>query len=213
MYRLDAKPGVIGILMRHARTEGNDPKNPTVRGWKDSPLTSEGKIQAQLTANKLKSYEPKHIYHSDFMRDTQTAEILAAILNIPLETDFNSRTWDVGTYSGKPEDDVNPPIMEIYKHPWMTPPGSTESFNEFAGRFCEFMERKLRYAAMVEPARPVVIVTHGRCVAIAQSHFEGLNAWECSMPMPAQYATVTVELDGHLTMEFIGPREAVIADV
>lgn len=213
MYRLNTEPGCIVILMRHAATALNDPKHPVVRGWKDQELAPEGCMQAQLTANKLRAYNPKCVYSSDFMRDTQTGQIVASILNIPLEADFDSRTWDVGVYSGMPESEANPPIIEIYKHPWMTPPGSTESFNDFSGRFIAFLERKLKYAAAVDTARPVVIVTHGRCVAIAQAHLQGLNAWECLMPMPAGFATITVNVDRTLQMDFITPTEPVIADV
>lgn len=199
--------------MRHGRTALNDPKNPVVRGWRDEQLSPEGKLDVQLAANRLKQYDPKYIYHSDFMRDTQTAEIVASILNIPIETDFDSRTWDVGNYSGQPEGEANPPIIELYKRPWERPPGSSESFNDFSRRFVSFMERKLNYAASSDAMRPMLIVTHGRCVAVAQSHFTGENTWKCSMPLPAGYAVISVATDGAVRFEFAGKYEPVIEDV
>jgi broad specificity phosphatase PhoE len=210
-YLLNAKPGVLAILLRHASTADNGGAK-VVRGWKDQELTPNGRIEAQLVADKLAQYKPAKVFHSDFMRDSETAFIVAKKLNLPTEADFNLRTWDVGDYSGKPEEEVNPAIMRLYRQPWERPPGSTESFNEFSARFLNYLEDRLRDAATVETYRPPVIVSHGRNCALAQSHIEFLLPWEARMPMPAQFMLVKVNQDRTLAIEFVGKSELVIQD-
>ena len=211
MYRMNAKPGVLAILMRHGKTELNDPRKPKVRGWADIPLSNEGKIEAQMTANRLRFFKPKQVYHSDFMRDSQTAHEVARVLNIPAEADFDARTWDVGNYSGKLEAEANPPLIELYKRSWETPPGSSESFNEFAARWIRFLENKLDYSANV--ARPVVIVTHGRNLALTHAHIDGLHPLDGMMPLPAGTSIIRVEDNGQVSIDVQDPKEPVIQDV
>ena len=211
MYYSQAKPGVIALLMRHGKTALNDPGKPKVRGWKDIELSDEGKRDAQMTANRIRFYNPKQIYHSDFMRDSQTAHEVARILNIPAEADFDARTWDVGTYSGKSEDEANPALIEMYKRAWVTPHGSSESFNDFSRRWLSFLENKLDFSASV--SRPSLIVTHGRNIALSHAHFAGVNPWEALMPLPAGIAVIRIEPDKRLTIDVEEPREPVIADI
>jgi len=212
-YCLNTAPGVMAILVRHGSTNLNDPRNPIVRGWEDIGLSPQGVIEAQLAAHKLRRYNPQYVYHSDFMRDSETAHIIAGCLNLPAEADFDARTWDVGSYSGQPEAMVEPAILQLYKRPWEMPPGSSESFNDFARRFIDFMEAKLELAAQVAAMRPVIIVTHGRCIALAQAHIEGKVPWECDMPMPAGFAVISVENDKALNIDIMGRRESVVDDV
>lgn len=211
MYRMNAKPGVLAILMRHGKTALNDPSKPKVRGWADVPLSAEGKIAAQMTANKIRFYNPKYVYHSDFMRDEQTAHEVARVLNLPTEADFDARTWDVGIYSGKTEDVANPPLIELYRRAWEAPPGSSESFNEFSARWIRFLENKLDFAANV--ARPIIIVTHGRNTALTDSHINGKMPLDGYMPFPAGIGVIRVEDDGLLTYNYPEETEPVIQDV
>jgi broad specificity phosphatase PhoE len=210
-YFANAKPGVLAILMRHGSTADNGGAK-VVRGWKDQELTPAGRIEAQLTADKLAKYKPAKVFHSDFMRDSETAHIVAAKLNLPTEADFNLRTWDVGDYSGQPESEVNPAILRLYRTPWAMPPGSTESFNDFSRRFINYFEDRLRDAANIETYRPPVIVSHGRNIAQAHSHIDFLLPWEARMPMPAQFALINVNPDRTIGIEFIGESEPVIED-
>lgn len=212
-YYFDTEPGILALLIRHASTEDNDPNNPRVRGWADIPLAPNGEIEAQLAGEKLKQYGIKQLYHSDFMRDSQTAHIIANKLNIQAEADFNARTWDTGSFSGQTEEDVNPAIIEIYKNPWKAAPGGGESFNGFLERWYAFLDAKLSEAANVPSSRPLGIVTHGRNIASAQSYIEFIPPLKCEMPCPAGFAIISVALDRSLHLEVMPPKELVIQDV
>lgn len=60
---------------------------------------------------------------------------------------------------------------------------------------------------------PIVIVTHGRNIALAHAHFSGIATWEAQMPLPAGMATLSVNKDRSIAMEILPPTESVIADV
>lgn len=199
------------ILVRHGATALNNGAK-MVRGWKDVPLHYTGKIDAEIAAKKLAKYGPGYIFHSDFMRDSETAHIIAKRLNLPVEADYDLRTWDVGQFSGKPEAQVNPAILELYKQPWSKPPGSSESFNDFASRFTGAMDKYLSLAAEESAFRPIVLVCHGRNIALAHSHLSGALPWDALMPLAGGEAIIAIGKDGMLGLEFLSPTESVIKD-
>jgi len=171
-------------------------------------------MDVQLTAQKLAKYDPQWIESSDFMRDTETALLVATQLNISDKaTRWEARTWDTGLFSGQPESEVNPKILEIYKNPWESAPGGSESMNEFFARWQSYLDSKMDLAANVDTMRPGIIVTHGRNLAATDTYLNGGNAWEAYMSKPAGYACVVVGETGYLGLEFVGAKEPVASDV
>ena len=185
-----------------------------IRGWKDDPLDKEGRFEAQIFAYKLKPYNPKTIYHSDFMRDTETAHIYAEKLGITdLNPDYDIRTWDTGDLSGKPEEEAEPIIADIYDNPWKTAPGGRESLNAFASRWWNLLEEILHMAGKLDEYRPPLIVTHGRNVATAYSYINGLTMKEGKMPEAGGFAVISVEPDTSLNIEIKGTAENILRDI
>src|SRR5260370_23737242 len=210
---VDAEPGVIVILARHGATEANEAKVPLVRGWEDFSLDDHGKLEAQLLGYRLKKYDPRKIIHSDFLRDTETANIIANIIPTnDIEVDNNLRTWDVGRFSGQSLKQANPAIEQIYKNPWTKPPGSDESFNDFSTRFIGCLERYLSLGS-IEAYRPILLVTHGKNIALAKTYVDGGNVWESIMPGAGKMAIISVNNDRTLSIELEKPTENVIEDV
>lgn len=213
-YTWEAEPGPLVILMRHGSTRANEGSKPLIRAWKDYPLDDNGRAEARSAAQKLKQYKPGVIVSSDLMRDTETAQIVSAILQQPnLETDFDARTWDMGNFEGQPIEEVNPAIAQLYKRHWELPPGSSESFNDFSGRWQKFLDRKMYLAANVEEMRPVLIVTHGKNIALSQSYLDGILPEKAIMPLPAGFAVIRVAEDRGLEIEMVGKTENVIEDI
>ena len=201
------------LLVRHGSTASNDASKPVVRGWQDLTLTPKGVQEVKMLAKELREYAPQAVVSSDFMRDTETAMILADQLGISdKKTDFDSRTWDVGTFSGQPEDEVNPAIQELYRRSSVPPPGSLESFDEFAARWLGFLDRMMA-AASIEAMRPYIVVTHGRNIALTDSHFNFKLPEEGMMPMPAGFGVLSIGLDRRISFELQGETECVCIDV
>lgn len=204
---------VLALLVRHGRTKANVGRNPRLRAWEDFPLTDEGKLDAQMAAQKLKFYRPKLVYSSDLARDSETAMLIAEICgNIPYETDFAFRTADVGTLSGMPEEDTRERILRWYQQPWEPAP-SGETFNNFARRFWACYEPKVELARDVAAFRPTVFVTHGRDIAYLDHVYNGMEPQDASMPLPGGVAAVRSNGDGMDSMEFLGPTEPILEDV
>jgi broad specificity phosphatase PhoE len=199
--------------MRHGSTRANQGV-PVIRAWKDYPLDDKGKVEVQLTAQKLKPYKPGFIISSDLTRDTQTGMIVADILGQPnRDVDFDARTWDMGTFEGQSLKEVNPAVNQLFKHPWEKPPGSSESLNDFSKRWLDLLDRKMYLAANVEEMRPGLIVTHGKNIAMAQSYIDGIMPEDAVMPKPAGFAVISVADDRSLQIEMMGKTENVIEDV
>jgi len=170
-------------------------------------------MDIQMAANKLKIYKPKMIYSSDFLRDTESAVIIADMLGkIPYETAFALRTANVGTLSGQREEDVAHRILRWYQNP-SEPAPSGESYNQFTRRFWKFFEPKLELAREVAAFRPTIFLTHGRILAHLDSYYRQIPPEEALMPMPGGIGVVRSNLDGMDSMEFLGETEPVQSDV
>lgn len=212
-YYLQANPGLLIVLVRHGRTKLNSASNTIVRGWKDEPLMDSKRGEIIDTARELKQYDPKWVVSSDFMRDSQTAQILASDLQLSdTGVDYDARTWDVGQFSGQPESQVNDAIHDLYLRPWEVPPGSGESFNDFAARWTKFLDRQMSMAT-IEVMRPGIIVTHGRNIALTDAQYNFKTTSEGLMPLPAGYALLTVANDRSVQFNIPGESECVCVDI
>lgn len=207
-------PGPILLLARHGKTKSNTDKNTKVRGWHDLPLTKEGQFEVQLFAYRIAPFEPKAIYHSDFLRDSQTAHIVAQKLGISdVVPDYDARTWDTGLLSGQSEEEAEPVIKAIYQNPWQKAPGGSESLSDFFSRSWSFLEKKMDLAAKVPEMRPILVVTHGRNIATAHSYITGSLMGEGLMPKPGGFAVISVEPDQSLSIDIPGEKETILRDV
>lgn len=211
-YHLQTNPGVLAILVRHGATELNNGAKK-VRGWEDVELSKAGENEVRRTAQELRQYDPQYIVSSDFTRDASTAQLIASQLNISnIETDFNARTWDVGSFSGQPESEVNPAIEQLYGRSWETPPGSSESFDGFSRRWQQFLDSKMDFAT-IEGMRPIIIVTHGRNLALTDSYLNFKTPRDGMMPFAGGYGLISVTPDRSLDYQIQGESECVCQDV
>jgi broad specificity phosphatase PhoE len=89
-------------LLRHGRSLGNE--NGFLQGQQDSPLTDEGRHQAQLLAERW--FEDEVLFDlaltSPLSRASETAAIIAAKLGCPVESDALLMERNVGSLSGAP---------------------------------------------------------------------------------------------------------------
>ena len=80
--------GSVICLVRHGETEAN--RLSTRQGWSDTGLDDTGIMQAQKVAGWALGKGVKSIVSSDLVRATQTAEPIALMLGLPVET---SPSW------------------------------------------------------------------------------------------------------------------------
>jgi broad specificity phosphatase PhoE len=86
------------LLIRHGQSEGNAERR--FGGHTATPLSPRGRRQAQATARALKDEELTAIYSSDLARAVETAEPLAKITGLPVNSTAAFRERSVGVMEG-----------------------------------------------------------------------------------------------------------------
>jgi len=138
------------LLARHGESEW------IVRGDEagpNSPLTDRGRQQARLLGRWLAAeYEIEAIHASTLIRARETAEIVAAELNLPVTLDHDLREFEVSYWDDS--DDYSPPYIN----------GSTATPTYLPESYLPFKNRVQRAAHRILEAHPeetVLIVAHG----------------------------------------------------
>jgi len=112
-------------LLRHGESVGN--LSGVLQGQSDYPLTPAGMEQARKLASDWKSESTKFnlIISSPLRRASQTAEIIAASLEVPLEFDPLWKERNFGNFQGMQLDEINKlnPSVDFF-HPY-APIGAT----------------------------------------------------------------------------------------
>jgi probable phosphoglycerate mutase len=123
--------GKTDYILRHGCTKAND--SDEYRGWGTYPLDEDGIAEAEAAAQFLKDKGLKKIVTSSLVRHQQTASIISKALGIPVETDENLRTLNVGDFTGKKRKDVADELNEYFDNPEKQIPGG-ESVDSFMKR-------------------------------------------------------------------------------
>lgn len=93
------------VIIRHGQTALN--AQDRIRGWSDVVLTPHGEEQAEKMGKQLKGSGIDILIASDLTRALQTANIISRESGIPIiAATINLRPWNVGNYTGKPQDEV-----------------------------------------------------------------------------------------------------------
>ncbi len=147
-------------LIRHGATRLNndDVSVDRIRGWKDVPLSADGKKEAQRLGVEIARIRPDFLACSDLERAYETAAIIAKACDMPIgEVTKGFRPWNLGEFTGQLSKEAVPKIA-LYactKPDKKIPDG--ESFNSFKARFFGALAGVLKAHGGV-----VAIVTHHR---------------------------------------------------
>lgn len=168
-------------LIRHGATALNndDVSVDRIRGWKDIPLSEDGRKEAYRIAEKMAHKKPDVIVTSDLKRAHDTAEIIAKELGMKITLSTQAfRPWNVGTWSGAITSKAIPVLCEYAERKPDKPLPEGESFNSFRLRFLTGLSDVLdRY-----PGR-IVLVTHHRGERL-------LKAWIAGGVSPDGYVVI-----------------------
>jgi broad specificity phosphatase PhoE len=148
-------------VIRHGATHlnDNDTSVDRVRGWKDVPLSEEGRKEATKLAEKMAKDCPDHIVCSDLKRAHDTAKLIASACSMKIDDVSKAfRPWNVGDYAGKTSKEAVPVLCRyaIEKPDEQIPGG--EAFNSFRSRFF----KGLADAVEKYPDGLLAVVTHHR---------------------------------------------------
>lgn len=157
----DENPTKLIFQVRHGETALN--AKHLMRGWDDPDLNEAGRQDAQAVAKALKDIPLDAVFCSDLKRAVSTMQAIEkdnvgkpAVTVTPL-----LRTIDVGAWTGRPVESVEPHLAKLQKQ-WETDPSihapHGESWDEFQGR-------QLKAWAKILAARGknILVVSHLRC--------------------------------------------------
>lgn len=143
------------IAIRHGATKLNTAG--LVRSTLDPPMDPEGHKQVAQTAQQFQGVQTDAIHTSNLQRSVQSGKILQqAMPGAQVKPSAALRPWDMGSFAGQKVSKVRKQIDHFYLHPDETPPGSSESYNQFLKRFLPAV------IPMIHDQQPHVMVSHNR---------------------------------------------------
>jgi len=147
------------IFIRHGATRLNNDDNSVdrLRGWRDIPLSDEGREEAERLGKSLKANPPDCIVTSNLKRAVETAEIISRIIGVKVDWKTEKfRPWDVGKYTGQLSSTAIPILLKYVDEPDRKVPDG-ESFHQFQRRFFSGLDEALdKYNGVI------AIVSHHR---------------------------------------------------
>lgn len=167
------------LWLRHGETALNAAR---VMQPADTPLSAIGLAQAQAAARRLADVRPVAILSSDLPRALQTAEALARLTGLPVETDPLLQERNFGVLRGRPWDELGIDTMTLAEAP-----GGGESLAEFLLR-CD-AAWALAVARRAALAGPLVVVSHGLLIHAA---LQRRAHWPDGLSMPERLANTSV---------------------
>jgi len=167
-------------LIRHGSTEMNS--EDLIRGQCNVPLSAEGKEEVARLAALLCESNLRFLVSSDLDRAVETARAVAASTGAVVVKTALLRPWDVGSFTGRPAEEVTPRLFELARDApsKMTPGG--ESFNSFKKRAFE----GLRTALFASDA-PLGIVSHHRVERLLAAWFATGCPSDCELDLDLMF--------------------------
>ena len=152
------------MLLRHGETAWN--RERRYQGSKDTPLSAEGLVQAEAAARELKDHTFAAVYSSPLRRARETAEAIAALHGLEVETDPAFQELGFGQWEGLTLDAARARDAVVYQGwastPHLVSPPAGESLTQARERVLAGLER-LRAGHQDET---VCLVAHGIPVRI-----------------------------------------------
>jgi len=147
------------LLVRHGQTEWN--RIERFRGRVDIELNSNGLIQAEKTAMRIQSHwKPAIIYSSPLKRALQTAQAIAEMTNVQVESSPDLVDIDYGDWQGLSPEEARlnwPDQLDAwYKHPEIALIPAGENLLEVQSRAMS----KVKAATKTYPDKIIVMVSH-----------------------------------------------------
>ncbi len=147
------------ILVRHGETDWN--KQERMQGQTDVPLSSQGRLQADKVAKRLKEEPISAVYSSDLSRAYHTAKTIADEHRLSVTKDADLREVDFGLWEGLHRKNVLENYKEMY-HAWLhrpfeVRPPEGENFKEVQER----AHKALLTIAKRHENETIVMVAHG----------------------------------------------------
>jgi broad specificity phosphatase PhoE len=159
-------------LARHGETDWN--RDLRWQGHSDPPLNERGRRQAKALADELDGTTLTAVYSSDLRRASETAEIVATRLDLPVTVDAALREIDVGSWEGFTLAELEERVPESVArweergdHGWE----GGESHDQMAARVHDAVQA----IAERHDGEAVLVVTHGGPIRALRALAAGID--------------------------------------
>jgi broad specificity phosphatase PhoE len=155
------------LLVRHGETDWN--RSGQIMGDQPIPLNDRGRQQAQTLAHKLGGSAVSVILTSPVLRAAQTAEVLASILQCPLNHASGLREIGVGDWVNRYWQDLGDESArrDFYTKPYEAHPPGGETLWEIQQRAVAAVEQARR----THREGTLLFVSHADVIRTILSHY------------------------------------------
>jgi broad specificity phosphatase PhoE len=180
-------------LVRHGQTDWNLTGRWQGQSPNAPPLNETGRAQALAILDLLPRADFAAIYSSDLLRARQTAELIAAPLNLTIMLDPRLREMNLGAWEGMLSDDIKEQypreLEERKQNPFDAHAPLGESPREVAERVISAMDE----IAGKHPNNTIIIVSHGVALAVMICHAQTIPLHEVYEHIPENAKPYRVE--------------------
>jgi len=169
------------LLVRHGETDWN--RDRRFQGHADPPLNETGREQARTLAAELAGEKVDAVYTSDLARASETAEIVARRLGVPVVADTALREIDVGEWQGLTWQEIEARFPDGVRN-WHERGHGWEG-GETYDALGERVVRALRRIGAEHPAGRILVVGHGGTVRSVRALIEGRTVAQSRLESPA----------------------------
>jgi len=194
------------LLIRHGESVGN--AEHRLQGQADFALTERGQAQAHALARRLQGegWALAAVYSSDLRRATETAQILAAHLDLPLTLDARLREHHVGVLTGIVWQEIESRYPELWtglhSAEWAPIPEGEKSEAFHARLAATLTDIQARH----EDGEAVAVVSHGGSLGMMLVHLLGLDP---QRPIPFHFGNASLSI---VELGSRGPRLSLLND-
>ncbi len=164
------------FLIRHGEVEGNSGARPTFAGWNDVPLTLRGERQVQAVAQRMQRERLRAVHSSDLQRARRTAEPIAALHGLEVQTDEAWREVNYGAWAGLGEAEIRAGWDELWRQRqsdvWRVAAPDGESYEDLWRRLQPAWERIVAQSRASD--EDAAVIGHNGTIRILLCHLLGM---------------------------------------
>ncbi len=159
------------LLVRHGETDWN--RDGRWQGGSDTSLNDAGREQARTLAEQLDG-NIDAVYSSDLARARETADIVAAKLDLAVQIDPRLRERGFGSWEGLTTTEIEQRFADAHGR-WLAGEGAgaddAETFEDFFARVSDFLADVLR----LHPEEEILVISHGGSIRVIHALAAGVD--------------------------------------
>lgn len=185
-------------LVRHGQTDWN--LEGRYQGQSDVPLNVNGRAQARTLAQRLENESFAAVFSSDLLRASETADIIAQTLRLPVRVDVRLREINQGEWEGQLVTDIATRYAELWAQRSFDPANLRPPGGETVGEVAYRVYAALDDITRQYPDQAVLLVSHGLSLATIICEVEKIPLGKAYQVIPDNAVPTWVGWDGHSRM-------------